>query len=144
MAFFDSSISYFELDRSQGGAVVDLSAYITDVDGLPGSLKLNDVTAIGATSESTHPSTKSASIAISGNWDDAATTGLDAVIGAIYTAGQTQTLTFGYGPEGNQSSDIKYSGECWIEDYSVKSAVGNQVTFSATLRVSGAVARGTY
>jgi hypothetical protein len=141
MGFFDSSISDFDIDRSEGGALLSIRAYITEIDGLPGGTKLNDVTAIGATSESTHPSIQSASISLSGNWDDTATTGPDAILGVVFAAPQSQTLTFEYGPEGLDSTDIKYSGECWIEDYKAKSSVGNQVTWSATLRVTGGVTR---
>ena len=46
MAFFDSKVSKFLLDDT-GGTQRDLSAYLTDVRGLPGRRELNEVTALG-------------------------------------------------------------------------------------------------
>ena len=43
MAFFDSKVSKFLIDDT-GSVQRDLSAYITEVRGLPGSRNLNEVT----------------------------------------------------------------------------------------------------
>ena len=44
MAFFDSKVSKFLIDDT-GGTQRNLSAYITDIRGLPGTRALNEMTA---------------------------------------------------------------------------------------------------
>ena len=46
MAFFDSKVSKFRIDDT-GSVLRDLSSYLTEVRGLPGTRGLNEVTALG-------------------------------------------------------------------------------------------------
>ena len=79
-----------------------------------------------------------ATISISGLWDAT----LDGVLGGIM--GQSATVSFEYSPEGTASGKIKYTGEAIATSYNQASPVGDVVTFSADLQVSGAVTRGTH
>lgn len=141
MAFFDSRESVFQLDDS-GGTPRDISAFLTEISGIPGPRNLNEVTALGDTGAKFIPGLQNASISLSGVFDDTATTGPDVILGALRT--HTSALDWDYGPEGKTGGDPKYSGTCWVQTYEIQSRVGNRVEWSATLQVEGAVTTGTY
>jgi hypothetical protein len=141
MAFFDSEKSVFRLDDT-GGNLRDISTYLQEMSGLPGSRKLNEVTALGDGGTKWHPSLEDVQISLSGTYDDTATTGPDAILGPLRT--HTAELDFDYGPKGSAGSATKYSGKFFCTDYQVQSRVGELVMWTATLQVNGKVARGTY
>ena len=141
MAFFDSKVSKFLIDDT-GSVQRDLSAYITDVRGLPGPRNLNEVTALGDSGAKFIPGLEDATVALSGIFDDTATTGPDAVLGPLRTHGSA--VDFEYGPEGSGTGDVKYSGTCWVLSYELRSRVGNRVEWSAVVQVEGTVSRGTF
>ena len=141
MAFFDSKVAKFLLDDT-GGTQRDLSAYLTDVRGLPGRRELNEVTALGDGGARFIPGLEDVAIALSGIFDDTATTGPDAVLGPLRT--HSAAVDFEYGPEGSGTGDVKYSGTCWVLAYDLRSRVGNAVEWTATLQVEATVTRGTF
>lgn len=135
MAFVHGKDSYFAIDNTNG-SVTDISSYVDSVDGLPGEMELADVTAFGDGGHKNIPGLENVSFTVSGSWDAT----LDAIMGPRRTA----TASFEYGPAGNGSGSVKYSGECWISNYSVTSEVGDKVSWSADLVVDGTVTRGTF
>jgi hypothetical protein len=141
MTFFDSKVSKFLMDDT-GASQRDLSAYITDVRGLPGPRRLNEVTALGDSGVKFVPGLEDVEIAVRGIFDNTATSGPDAVLGPLRT--HTSAVDFEYGPEGSSSGDVKYSGTCWVLSYALRSRVGNRVEWEADLQVEGAVTRGTF
>lgn len=141
MAFFDSKASKFLIDDT-GSVQRDLSAFVTDVRGLPGPRSLNEVTALGDSGAKFIPGLEDVSITLSGIFDNTATSGPDAVLGALRS--HSSAVDFEYGPEGSGSGDIKYSGTCWVLSYELRSRVGNRVEWSAALQVEGTVTRGTF
>ena len=141
MAFFDSKVSKFRIDDT-GSLLRDLSAYITDVRGLPGPRELNEVTALGDSGARFIPGLQDVAIVLNGIFDNTATSGPDAVFGPLRT--HTSAADFEYGPEGSATGNVKYSGTCWVVTYELRSRVGNLVEWSATLQVEGTVARGTF
>ena len=141
MAFFDSKVSKFLIDDT-GSTQRDLSAYVTEVRGLPGVRTLNEVTALGDSGTKFIPGLEDVTIALGGMFDDTATSGPDAVMGPLRT--HTSAVDFEYGPEGSGSGDVKYSGTCWVVSYELRSRVGNLVEWSARLQVEGTVTRGTF
>ena len=141
MTFFDSKVSKFRIDDT-GGVLRDLSAYITEVRGLPGSRELNEVTALGDSGVKFIPGLEDVAITLNGLFDDTATSGPDAVLGPLRTHGSA--VDFEYGPEGSSTGDIKYSGTCWVLSYELRSRVGNRVEWLAALQVEGTVTRGTF
>ena len=82
MAFFDSRVSKFLVDDT-GGTQRDLSAYITEVRGLPGPRTLNEVTALGDSGAKFIPGVEKASITLHGMYGNTATSGPDAVLGPL-------------------------------------------------------------
>ena len=141
MAFFDSKVSKFLIDDT-GATQRDLSPYLADIRGLPGVRGLNEVTALGDDGARFIPGLEDVPIALSGIFDNTATTGPDAVLGPLRT--HTSAVDFEYGPEGSSSGDIKYSGTCWVLSYELRSRVGNRIEWAALLQVEGTVSRGVY
>ncbi len=141
MAFFDSKVSKFLLDDT-GSTQRDLSTYITEVRGLPGPRRLNEVTALGDSGARFIPGLEDVAITLSGIFDDTGTSGPDAVLGPLRT--HTSAVDFEYGPEGSDVGDAKYSGTCWVLSYELRSRVGALVEWTADLQVEGTVSRGTF
>jgi|ETNvirnome_2_300_1030623.scaffolds.fasta_scaffold21644_1 hypothetical protein len=140
MAKFDSSLSDFWLDNTSG-TPVDLTAYLTDVSGLPGPRNLNEITALGDSGSKFHPGLQNATPSISGHYDTTASTGPDVMLGALRT--HTGALSLEYYPAGKTSGYPSYTAECWVTDYTISSTVGSHVTFTASLQVDGVVTKGT-
>ena len=138
MAFFDSQVSVFSLEDADGSER-DLSPYLIEVSGLPGSRALNDVTALGDAGLSFAPGIEGATVYVAGLYDSEAGAGPDAVLGALRT--HDAATAFAYGPQGAKAGAAKYSGNCWVAAYEIVSRVGSQVEFEAVLRVDGTVSR---
>lgn len=141
MTFFDSKVSKFSIDDS-GTVPRDLSAYLTEIRGLPGPRLLNEVTALGDAGAKFIPGLEDVTFNLRGLFDDTASSGPDAVLGPLRT--NTTAVSFEYGPEGTAAGDVKYSGTCWVTLYELRSRVGNLVEWVATLQVEGTLTRGTY
>ena len=141
MAFFDSKVSKFRIDDT-GSVLRDLSAYLTEVRGLPGARSLNEVTALGDSGVKFIAGLEDVTITLTGMFDDTATSGPDAVLGPLRT--HTSAVDFEYGPEGASTGSVKYSGTCWVTSYALRSRVGDLVEWSAALQVDGTVTRGTF
>ena len=141
MAFFDSKVSKFLIDDT-GAVQRDLSAYITEVRGLPGSRNLNEVTALGDSGAKFIDGLEDVTFSLVGIFDNTASSGPDAVLGPLL--GHTSAANFAYGPEGSGVGDVKYSGSCWVVSYDLRSRVGSHVEWSAVLQVEGTVTRGTF
>ena len=142
MAVFDSDQSKFSITDT-GSSSRDLSAFINQIGGLPGTRGMNDKSGLTNSSRAWHPSLREASITLGMTWDNTATSGPDVVLAGLldYT---TAATAWEYGPEGTTSGDFKYSGNQWTETYEITSQVGNLVIATATLKVDGAITRGTY
>ena len=107
MAFFDSRASRFLIDDADG-VRRDLSAYLTEVGGLPGARGLTEVTALGDDGVSFVTGLEDASIALRGLFDDAEAGGPDAVLGPLRA--HESAVSFEYGPSGAKAVGPRYSG----------------------------------
>jgi len=124
----------FELDDT-GGTSRSLANVLTSVD-FPETIDTAETTAFGATSKSYIVGLRDSSISISGLWD--------ATIDGYIIGTEPATRSFIFGPAGTTSSNVKYTGECILTNYSISNPVGDVVTFSLDLQVTGNVTRGTY
>ena len=97
MTFFDSKVSKFRIDDTSS-VQRDLSAYLTEVRGLPGPRALNEVTALGDGGARFIPGLEDIAIGLRGLFDDTAASGPDAVLGPLRT--HTAAVDFEYGPGG--------------------------------------------
>lgn len=139
MAFFDSKSAYFEIND---GGVRNLTSFITSIDGLPGDPGNLDATVlgdVGAQDDGTFPDV---TFTIEGLYDDTATTGPEAVLGALWAS--HADATFAYGPKGSTAGFLKYSGTIKVATFNLTTRVRNKQAFSCALHVQGAVARGTF
>lgn len=141
MSKFNSKVSKF-LINDTGGSSRNLSAYITELSGLPGERELLQQTGIGAGGRERDPGLENGIFRIAGFFDDTATGGPDAVLGPLRT--HTSAVSFSFGPKGNTGGYVKYSGSCWCRRYEITTRVGDMVGFVAEFEVHGQVARGTF
>lgn len=136
MAFVHGKTADFRLDDS-GGTLRDISAYCDSVD-FPQTADTAETTTFGAGSKTYLAGLKDSTISISGSWDAT----LDGYLAPV--VGQAATVSFQYGPAGTTAGNIKFTGEAILTSYQVSAPVGDKVSFSAELQVTGAVTRGTY
>lgn len=129
MAFQPGRTGYLSIDGT------DISGYC-DSKSLDRARDTLDVTAFGDADYAYIAGLKSASIPMSGAWDPT----LD---GVIHGADDGATVAFVFGPEGNDSGDVQYSGNCFFENYSISNSVSGRTEWSATFKTTGAITRGT-
>lgn len=141
MAMSHGMVSYFAVEDSAGTTLRNLTTYITDIE-FPFSQDVAETTTKGQTAKTYVQGHTDATISINGRWDNTATTGPDAVLSGL--VGDTGTVGFEFGPEGNTAGDIKYSGECILTSYQVSSPLSDVVGFSAEFQITGAVTKGTF
>ena len=138
MAFIDGRGSRFRI-ADEGGTMRDLSAYITEVRGLPGERTLNDVTALGDSGTRFKPGAEAVEFILRGLFDDAADVGADAVLGGLRL--HTSATAFEYAPAGFATGKARYTGNCWVKSYEILSGAGETVSWKATLQVEGTATR---
>ena len=124
----------FALDDT-GGSSRNLSNTLTDV-GFPQTIDTAETTAFGASNKSYIVGLKDTTISVSGLWD--------ATVDGYLAGTEPASRSFIYGPAGSTGGNVKYTGEAILTNYSVSNPVGDVVTYSADLQVTGAVTRGTY
>lgn len=128
--------SVFKVDNS-GGTLTNISDVLNNVS-MPREVETVETTSFGSSYRSYVVGFQNATISIEGTWDAT----VDAHLAGIL--GQDATVSFEYGPEGSTAGYVKYTGEAYMTSYETSGAVGEVVTFSAELQVSGAITRGTY
>lgn len=137
-----SKDAVFSLEDSAASTLRALTSDLTNVQ-FSRSNDTHDSTTLGVAGHTYIAGLTDGTITLDGFWTDTALTGtatvLDSLLGLIGT-----TLGWEYGPEGGTSGDIKYSGESVLETLDYTSPVADLVTFTATLKISGAVTKGTY
>lgn len=126
----------FKVDNS-GGTLTDISNTLNSVS-FPREAEVLETTSFGSSDRSYIVGFKNATISVEGSFDAT----VDAHLAGIL--GQTDTVSFEYGPEGSTSTFTKYTGECILTSYETSAGIGDVVSFSAEFQISGAVTRGTY
>lgn len=136
MAFVHGKSAVFKLDDS-GGTLRDLSSYLEDIS-FPRSIETAETTTFGSSAKSYITGLTDATISLSGKFDATADGYLAGVVG------QSATLSFEYGPAGSTGGNVKYTGECILTSYEVGATVGDAVTASVELQVTGSITRTTW
>jgi predicted secreted protein len=124
----------FELDDTSGTSR-SLANTLTSVD-FPETIDTAETTAFGATSRSYIVGLRSATISISGLWDS--------TVDGYIIGTEPASRSFIFGPAGSTGGNVKYTGEAILTNYSISNPVGDVVTYSIDLQVTGNVTRGTY
>ena len=140
MAFIDGRGSRFRITDA-GGTMRDLSAYITEVSGLPGERTLNDVAALGDSGARFKPGAESVMFTLRGIFDDSATLGADDVLGALRY--HNAPVNFEYAPAGLATGSVRYAGKGWVAAYEIRSKGGELASWEARMRVEGTTGRTT-
>ena len=118
-----------------GGTSRNISDTLTDVS-FPQTIDTAETTAFGSSNKSYIVGLKDTTISVSGIWD--------ATVDGYISGTEPASRSFIYGPAGSTSGNVKYTGEAIMTNYAVSNPVGDVVTFSMDLQVTGAVTRGTY
>ena len=132
--FVHGKSTFFSIDDT-GGTVRDISNTLTSVD-FPETIDTAETTAFGATSKSYIVGLRDATISVSGLWD--------ATVDGYFIGTEPATRSFVFGPAGNTSGYVKYSGEAILTSYSVSSPVQDVDSYSADFQVTANVTRGTF
>jgi len=132
--FVHGKSTNFQVDDT-GGTIRDISNVCDSVD-FPETIETGETTAFGSTSKSFVVGLRDATISVSDNWD--------ATVDGYLIGTEPASRSFVFGPAGSTGGNIKYSGECILTNYSIGAPVGDTVTFSANLQVTGDVTRGTF
>lgn len=139
MAFQHGRTGYFNLDDNSG-TPADLSAYVDNID-FPQTLETAETTVFGSTAKTYIVGLKDSTFSVGGSWDPT----LDAHMSSMLVgANFANSKTFVIGPQGSTGGQIKYTGECFITNYSGAVPVGDKVTWTADFQVTGAVTRTTF
>lgn len=141
MTFVHGKDIDFQLDDS-AGTLRTIKIYLDTVSGLPGGRGLSEVTAFGDGGTKSIPSLQNVTFQIAGSFDSTATTGVYTVLSGLRTA--TATSSFIYGPEGTTTGKPKFTGECWMTEFTVSATVKDKVPIAATFQVDGTVTLTTY
>jgi len=133
--FVHGKSTNFTLDDTSG-SVRDISNTLTSVD-FPASIDVAETTAFGSSAKSYIVGLEDATISCSGIWDST-------VDGYITGGAEPASRSFVYGPAGSTAGNVKYTGEAIVTSYSISNPVGDVVTYSLDLQVTGTVTRTTY
>lgn len=136
MPFEPGHLQKFQLDNA-AGTLVDLSTYINSV-GYPREVNALETTTLGKTAKTYIVGLSDGTVSIGGPWDAT----LDAHMAGIF--GVTATKTYEYGPQGNSTGEVKYTGEAILTSYEVSGEVDGVVEWSGELQLSDAQTRGTW
>jgi hypothetical protein len=141
MAFKHGKATVFKMDNS-AGSLTDLSAYMDEV-GFPRETEAAETTTFGKQDKTYIVGLSDSSFSCSGKADVTCDGVIEGARAAL-SAGTIDTVSFEYGPSGSATGQPKYSGEALITSYEQSSPVGDVVTFSLALQVTGVVTRGTW
>lgn len=143
---YDAKFQFFSIVDSDGSSTRDLSSFLTGVDGIPGQREIIDTSKVTDSGHTFTPSLFNAPFTLEGYYDNTATSGPDVVLDNILR--MSTATTFEYGPTGNSSGatpiNRKYSGSCWVRNYTITGRVGSAVSFRAELQSEGVIASGTF
>lgn len=134
MAFQHGKNTNFQINSK------DISQYCDNVD-FPEVADTAETSTFGASAKTYIPGLTDSTLAIQGKFDPTVTTGPDAVLQPLVGAAAT---TFIYGPYGNTSGFVKYTGSAICTNYKITSPIGGVVTFTADFQCTGAITRTTF
>lgn len=116
----------------------DLSSFVSSAD-FNRDVDVPESTVFGQDDRTYIPGLRGATLSISGFWDSTSTTGVDEILDEVAT--KSTTSTFIFGPQGDTTGDLVYTGECLMTSYSISAAVDGIVNFTADFQVTGGVTR---
>jgi len=131
----------FRLDGT-AGSLVNISDTLNEIS-MPREIDTAETTAFGQNDKTYITGLGDATITLSGMFDATVDTLIAGDI-ANLKSGSVSSISFEYGPAGSASAQPKFTGEALITSYEVSSPVGDVVTYSLELQVTGAVTGSTF
>lgn len=132
----------FLLEDSAASTLRNISDQLTNI-AFNRSNDTHDSTTFGKEGHTFIAGLTNGTITIDGFWDKTASTGSATVLDSLMGL-DAVTVGWEYGPEGNASLAVKYSGECVLASLDVSEPVADLVTFTAQLQISGDVTKGAF
>jgi len=133
--------AHFALDGTAASLVV-ISDTLNEIT-MPQPIETAETTAFGDEDKTYITGLGDATISLSGMFDATVDTMINGNISNL-KSGSVSTLSFEYGPSGSASSSPKFTGEALITSYEIGSPVGDVVTYSLELQVTGGVTATTF
>lgn len=133
MPFSHGRLAYFLLGTQ------DLSAQMDSID-FSHSTDVHDTTTYGKTYKTRVGGLKEGSFSIGGLYDSTAVTGVETVVPPMIGT----VVPFVYGPEGNATGKVKYSGNCVVENFNHTAPVADMVRWTASLQTTDTVTKGVF
>lgn len=124
--------------------VADNTATLRDISNVcrsvnfPRPVDTAETTAFGSTVKTYVIGIPGASFSVQGMFDLT----VDGYFNGIL--GQELAVAFEYGPEGSTVTRRKYTGNCYLSNYSVSGSVSDMVQFNADFQITGSITVGTY
>jgi hypothetical protein len=141
MAFVHGKGAAFSIDNASG-VLTDISTYCDEVS-FPQTVETGETTTFQQNSKTYIVGLRDSTLSVSGKVDPAGDLIISALIDAL-SAGSIASASWEFGPAGSAASAIKYTGEAIVTGYDLSAPVGDVVTFSLDLQVTGDVTRGTF
>lgn len=133
--------AHFALDGTAGTLVV-ISDTLNEIT-MPREIETAETTAFGNDDKTYITGLADATVSLSGMFDATVDAQINGDI-ANLKSGSVATLSFEYGPAGSAGGNPKFTGEALITSYEIGSPVGDVVTYSLELQVTGGVTAGTF
>jgi predicted secreted protein len=133
--------AFFALDGT-AASLVNISDTLNEIS-MPREIETAETTAFGNNDKTYITGLGDATVSLSGMFDATLNTMIAGNI-ANLKSGSVSSLTFEYGPAGSASPQPKFTGEALVTSYEVSSPVGDVVTFSLELQVTGGVTGSTF
>lgn len=131
----------FRLDGT-AGTLVNISDSLNEIT-MPREIETAETTAFGNNDKTYITGLADATVSLSGMFDATVDTMINGNI-ANLKSGSVASLSFEYGPSGSAATSPKFTGEALITSYEIGSPVGDVVTYSLELQVTGGVTAGTF
>lgn len=136
MAFVHGKSTTFTIQDSSG-TERDISAFCTSVT-FSQEGETSEVTVFTKSSKDYLAGLKDATVSIEGKYDSVVDGYLNGILG------HATLKTFKFGPEGNATGKIQYTGSCICTSFEADSPLDDAAGFSSEFQVSGAITRTTW
>jgi len=110
---------------------------------LPREIETAETTTFGTQDKTYIVGLSDATVSLSGMFDATADSAINAVISNL-KSGSIASASFTYGPAGSAAGKPQFTGQALVTSYEVSSPVGDVVTYSLELQVTGGVTGSTY
>lgn len=139
MAFGHGKNTYFSMgSESTESSLVDRSSFFNEIS-FPQTVDTAETSTFRAGGAKTYVvGLTDSTFSSSGMFDPT----MDAILSALL--GSETAVDFEYGPLGNETGKVKYSGSMYVTNYEVSSPIGDMVSVSVEFQITGAVTRGTF